>query len=79
MSCPDDKTREAIGGRLAAAWISYKLGIGLEYAYKTYVKGRPVGEDWTELADAVWDVDVRKMNAHAKAIGRIGRDRKVIQ
>ena len=45
--------------RLAAAFISHQLGIGMDYAMKTYVD-QSVGAFWLDLAELVSDAMVNR-------------------
>ena len=44
--------------RLAAAFVSHQLGIGMDYAMKTYVD-QSVGAFWLDLAELVSDAMIR--------------------
>jgi hypothetical protein len=46
---------EETARRLAAVYGSMKMGLSLEYYYRTYVKGKPVGSYWVKMAIDLWD------------------------
>lgn len=48
----DDQLKwlEPLARKLMAAFIANRMGIGLDYAYKTYAKNAAVGDLWLALA-----------------------------
>jgi hypothetical protein len=52
---PDEMVdhRSELARRFCAALMSYRLGIGMDYALKNYVKNAGENEYWLELADRV--------------------------
>lgn len=53
MSIETTDARSDLASRFSAALISYRLGIGMDYALKRYVKNAGNDEYWLQLADQV--------------------------
>jgi hypothetical protein len=47
---PVDAGVEEIARRVAAAYLSYQMGVGLQYCYKRYCESSQPGEFWMEMA-----------------------------
>jgi hypothetical protein len=54
-----------LGRRLCAAYISYRMGIGVEYALKKYVSDTP-GQFWLSLAK---DLNARLVQSQVEVLG----------
>jgi hypothetical protein len=54
--------QQTLARKLAAAWASYKLRIGLEYAYKTHTSADDIGELWLGLADEILKLDAQALS-----------------
>ena len=60
---------DELARRLAAAYLSRELGIGMDYTMKHYLKDQPTGAFWLELAD--WVSEAMAQNREAQM--RTGR------
>lgn len=58
-----NEREKEIARRFFAAFMSYQLGIGMEYTYKKYLeKGADVGAMWHELAQYADKLHAAAMN-----------------
>lgn len=65
----DEKHLEPLARKLFAAYMSNRLGIGLDYAYKRYAKeGAEVGPFWIELAELTEAAMLANMNERFRRI-----------
>ncbi len=63
------RSNEELGRRLAAAYISYQMGITIGYAYKHYTpQDKPVGSFWVNLAEQV----TQWLNTHRESPPPLG-------
>lgn len=51
----DREQRDELARRLCAALMSINMGISPGYCYEKYMKGKPVGPYWGELAEQVME------------------------
>ena len=56
----DDRERfDALARKIAAAWLSERMGIGLAYTYKTYAEEGKIGDKWIWVARLLTGLEAR--------------------
>lgn len=52
---PESEYYEELARKLRAAHTAHRARIGMDYAYKTYVKNEPISEFWIDAAIVIDD------------------------
>ncbi len=64
-----NEREKELARRFYIAFLSYNLGIGMQYAYKTYLeKDQDVGPMWHYLAQAADEIHTANMEEASKRI-----------
>lgn len=64
---------EELAKRIAAATLSYQLGVTYQTAYKNYVDEKPVGELWFLLADLAQAGMAQSLDKFNEAVEKLSK------